>query len=191
MIEVRKTDKYKSMLFNDEFIQGRVNASGQISLLYMKEIMKVFNHVENIKHVCLLGLGAGNLHTEIYNKFPDVHIDTVEINPEVIEIAHKEFNLPKSKRLRIIQGDVHDYIHEVHNYDVVIVDVYDADGQVMLDNRWLRQQGKCIVYNSLVNKDTYQSYMTELNTLYDRVHEQYKPKLSSEEYNHIAFCFND
>ena len=167
MIEVRKTKDYKTMLFNEEFVQGRVNASGQISLLYMKEIMKVFNHVEDIRHVCLLGLGAGNLHTEIYSK------------------------LPKSKRLRIIQGDVHDYINEVHNYDIVIVDVYDADGQVMLDNRWLKKQGRCIVYNSLVSKDTYASYMTELNTLYDRVHEQYKPKLSSEEYNHIAFCFND
>ena len=99
------------------------------------------HHVEDIRHVCLLGLGAGNLHTEIYSKFPDVHIDTVEINPEVIEVAHKEFNLPKSKRLRIIQGDVHDYINEVHNYDLVIVDVYDADGQVMLDNRWLKKQG--------------------------------------------------
>ena len=41
------------------------------------------------------------------------------------------------------------------------------------------------------SRDAYESVNRADDTLYDRVHEQYKPKLSSEEYNHIAFCFND
>ena len=191
MIDVEVKGDYKTLYFNRNFVQGRTHKSGKLAVHYMKEIVKVFDHVVDVRHVLLLGLGAGNLHTYLLKKYPKLHIDTIEINPEVVQVAKKHFNLPNTKRLRIFTEDVKKFIQEVHNYDIVIVDVYDENGQVMLDDRWVKKQGKVIVYNSLVCKDTYKSYITQLNTLYDRVHEEYIPELTSEPYNHIAYCFNN
>ena len=190
MISIKQSKDFKTLMFSDAYIQGRSHTSGNLSILYMKEMVKIMNTVTP-KHICILGLGAGNMHSYLLKKYPDLHIDTVENNPEVIECAKKEFNLPNTKRLRILLKDVREFIQEKHNYDIVFVDVYDENGQVFLDDRWLRKQGKIIVYNSLVNKDTYHSYMAQLNTLYSRVVEQYKPELNNLEYNHIAFCYND
>jgi len=191
MINVEVKGDYKTLTFNDKFVQGRTHKSGKLAIHYMREIVKVFDHVKEFSHICILGLGAGNLHTHLLKKYPHIHIDTVEVNTKVIEVAETHFNLPNTNRLRIFPVDARKFITNVHNYDIVIVDVYDENGQVLLDDRWVRKQGKVIVYNSLVCKDTYKSYITQLNTLYNRVHEQYVPKLTSEPYNHIAFCFND
>tara|TARA_Y100001938_G_scaffold141560_1_gene211533 strand:+ start:989 stop:1561 length:573 start_codon:yes stop_codon:yes gene_type:complete len=190
MISIKQSKDYKTLMYSEGYIQGRSHVSGNLSLLYMKEMVKIFN-IEDPKHICILGLGAGNMHSYLLKKFPGLHIDTVEINPEIVEIAKKEFDLPNTKRLRIFIEDVKEFIKERHNYDIVFVDVYNESGQVFLDDRWLKKQGKIIVYNSLVNKDTYHSYMAQLNTLYNRVVEQYKPELNNLEYNHIAFCYND
>tara|TARA_B100000085_G_scaffold64351_1_gene57164 strand:+ start:1408 stop:1980 length:573 start_codon:yes stop_codon:yes gene_type:complete len=190
MIEVKRTPDFKTLVFGDNYVQGRLHVSGNLSLLYMQEMVKIFQSVSP-KHICILGLGAGNMHTYLLKKYPELHIDTVENNPDVISVAIKEFNLPKTKRLRILEQDAKEFIQERHNYDIVFVDVYDENGQVYLDDRWLRKQGKILVYNSLVTKDTYHSYMAQLRTMYPRVHEQYKPELTANEYNHVAFCYND
>ena len=69
-----------------------------------------------------------------------------------------------------------------------MVDLYDEWEQIYIDDRDLKKLGKLVAYNSLINKNTYEPYMVRLNAVYNKVYEQFKPELKSEEYNHIAFC---
>ena len=170
--------------FGDKLVQGRMNKDGSLSLDYFKQLMHAFEHIE----VCILGLGAGCLHRYIHKNYPDVQIDTVEILPELVEIAREKFYLPDSDRIRIFIEDARTWVKKHSGYDIVIVDLYDEWEQVYIDDRDLKKLGKLIAYNSLINKNTYEGYMIRLRAVYNNVYEQFKPELKEEEYNHIAFC---
>lgn len=174
--------------FGDKLVQGRMNKDGSLSLDYFKQLMHAFEHIDNVKKVCILGLGAGCLHRHIHKNYPDVQIDTVEILPELVEIAREKFYLPDSDRIRIFIEDARTWVKKHSGYDIVIVDLYDEWEQVYIDDRDLKKLGKLIAYNSLINKNTYEGYMIRLRAVYNNVYEQFKPELKEEEYNHIAFC---
>ena len=125
---------------------------------------------------------------KIHKNYPDVQIDTVEILPELVEIAREKFYLPDSDRIRIFIEDARTWVKKHSGYDIVIVDLYDEWEQVYIDDRDLKKLGKLIAYNSLINKNTYEGYMIRLRAVYNNVYEQFKPELKEEEYNHIAFC---
>ena len=174
--------------FGDKLVQGRMNKDGSLSLDYFKQLMHAFEHIDNVKKVCILGLGAGCLHRYIHKNYPDVQIDTVEILPELVEIAREKFYLPDSDRIRIFIEDARTWVKKHSGYDIVIVDLYDEWEQVYIDDRDLKKLGKLIAYNSLINKNTYEGYMIRLRAVYNNVYEEFKPELKEEEYNHIAFC---
>ena len=85
--------------FGDKLVQGRMNKDGSLSLDYFKQLMHAFEHIDNVKKVCILGLGAGCLHRYIHKNYPDVQIDTVEILPELVEIAREKFYLPHNNHV--------------------------------------------------------------------------------------------
>ena len=174
--------------FGDKLVQGRMNIDWSLSLDYFKQLMHAFEHIDNVKKVCILGLGAGCLHRYIHKNYPDVQIDTVEILPELVEIAREKFYLPDSDRIRSFIEDARTWVKKQSGYDIVIVDLYDEWEQVYIDDRDLKKLGKLIAYNSLINKNTYEGYMIRLRAVYNNVYEQFKPELKEEEYNHIAFC---
>jgi len=174
--------------FGEDHVQGRMNKDGTLSLDYFKQLIHCFDHIENPKSICILGLGAGCLHRYILENYPHITIDTVEILPEMPEIAREKFYLPDNNRIRIFIEDARTWIKKHSGYDIVIVDLYNENGQVFMDDRDLKKLGKLIAYNSLINKNTYKSYMAQLRAVYNNVYEQYKPELKNEEYNHIAFC---
>lgn len=181
-------DTQRVLRFGDKLVQGRMNKDGSLSLDYFKQLMHAFEHIDNVKKVCILGLGAGCLHRYIHKNYPDVQIDTVEILPELVEIAREKFYLPDSDRIRIFIEDARTWVKKHSGYDIVIVDLYDEWEQVYIDDRDLKKLGKLIAYNSLINKNTYEGYMIRLRAVYNNVYEQFKPELKEEEYNHIAFC---
>ena len=174
--------------FGEKLCQGRMNKDGSLSLDYFKQLMHCFDHVEDIKKICILGLGAGCLHRYIHDNYPDIKIDTVEILPEMVEIAKEKFYLPDTDRIRIFIEDARTWVKKHSGYDIVIVDLYDDEEQVYIDDRDLKKLGKLVAYNSLINKHTYEGHMMRLNAVYNKVYEQFKPELTNEEYNHIAFC---
>jgi len=172
--------------FGDKLVQGRMNKDGSLSLDYFKQLMYSFRHVNEVKKICILGLGAGCLHRYIHNKYPEIQIDTVEILPEVVSIAREKFYLPDA--VNVYVEDARTWVKKHSGYDIVMVDLYDEWEQIYIDDRDLKKLGKLVAYNSLINKNTYEPYMVRLNAVYNKVYEQFKPELRNEEYNHIAFC---
>ena len=126
------------------------------------------------------------MHRYIHERYPDIQIDTVEILPEVVQIAKEKFYLPDA--VNVYVEDARTWVKKHSGYDIVMVDLYDEWEQIYIDDRDLKKLGKLVAYNSLINKNTYEPYMVRLNAVYNKVYEQFKPELKSEEYNHIAFC---
>jgi len=79
------------------------------------------NHTDQI---LIVGLAAGTTAQSYSAAFPEVNIDGVEIDPLVVEIGKKYFNMTMSN-LNIILSDGRLYVKTTQNkYDIVALDVY-------------------------------------------------------------------
>ena len=80
------------------------------------------------KRVLVLGLGGGAITKRWWRDYPGMTIDTVEIDPVVIDVARRFFGLPDDARLTVTNADARRYVQTTtKTYDVVIVDTYYAD----------------------------------------------------------------
>ncbi|MCH8205176.1 MAG: fused MFS/spermidine synthase [Candidatus Hydrogenedentes bacterium] len=78
-----------------------------------------------IKRVLFMGLGGGTGPKSFLATYPDVRIEVVEIDPMVVKVARKYFNVPNDPRLRIVTADARAYIRRARGtYGAVMLDAY-------------------------------------------------------------------
>lgn len=82
--------------------------------------------IESIESVLVLGMGAGCVVDSLRNKFfyygP---VFGVELDPVVIEIAEKEFDISKFEDVDIIQADAKKFLRKhPRQYDLIVIDVF-------------------------------------------------------------------
>src|SRR5262249_42956275 len=69
--------------------------------------------------------GGGSLSTYLGRFLPDAVIDTVELDPGVIDAAKKYFGLRETSKSRLVESDGRVYLNRHHNpYDLIIVDAF-------------------------------------------------------------------
>jgi len=79
----------------------------------------------NIRHVLMVGLGAGSISTYLARAMPNVQIDVVELDPGVIEAGKKYFGLQETDRIHFIESDGRVYLNRNKDlYDLVLLDAY-------------------------------------------------------------------
>jgi spermidine synthase len=80
------------------------------------------------QRVLVLGLGAGAITKRFWHDYPQVSVDSVEIDPAVVDIAQKYFGLPEDSRSRVFVQDGRRFIQTTKDaYDIVVMDAYYAD----------------------------------------------------------------
>lgn len=76
----------------------------------------------------VIGLGGGSVVKRMWRDYPGMHIDAVEIDPAVIDIAREHFGLPDDERIDVFVGDGREFAETTANtYDIAIVDAFDDD----------------------------------------------------------------
>ncbi|MHB1451821.1 MAG: spermidine synthase [Coriobacteriia bacterium] len=80
------------------------------------------------ERVLVLGLGGGAITKRFWRDYPGVTVDSVEIDPVVVDVARKYFWLPEDERSRVFVEDARRYVQTTdETYDIVIVDAYYSD----------------------------------------------------------------
>lgn len=80
------------------------------------------------ERVLVLGLGGGAITKRFWRDYPEVRVDSVEIDPVVVDIAEDYFWLPRDERLETFVEDARRYVQRTdRTYDIVIVDAYYSD----------------------------------------------------------------
>jgi len=80
------------------------------------------------RRVLVLGLGGGAITKRWWRDYPEMTIDTVEIDSAVIDVSRRYFGLPRDSRLRVYNQDARRFVQtSTQTYDIVIVDCYYAD----------------------------------------------------------------
>lgn len=78
-----------------------------------------------IKSVLMAGLGGGSTQRSFQHYYPNIAVDTVEIDPVVVEAAQKYFHLVESPTLRLHTNDAREFLRRsTSSYDVILMDAY-------------------------------------------------------------------
>jgi spermidine synthase len=81
------------------------------------------------KDVLFIGLGGGSSPKRMLNEFDDLRLHAVELDPVVVDVAHRYFEVPRGHpRLRIDVGDGRQFLaREPERWDVIVIDAFFAD----------------------------------------------------------------
>jgi spermidine synthase len=83
---------------------------------------------EDIADVLVIGLGAGTVPKRFHKDYPDMTIECVEIDPEVVRVAREYFGFPHDDEVRVHTTDGRTFLQSSRKaYDLIIVDAYYAD----------------------------------------------------------------
>ena len=134
-LDVVDDGPFRSLHFNSLSIQSRMQRSEpeRLVLEYTQAMMLALAYQMAPRRALLIGLGGGSQARFLLKHFPDCHIDVVEIEPAVTELAHRFFSLPLSERLQVHHTDAEGFIENIEirpSYDLVLIDAFDQSGPV-------------------------------------------------------------
>ncbi|HEY5915058.1 MAG TPA: protein-L-isoaspartate(D-aspartate) O-methyltransferase [Verrucomicrobiae bacterium] len=79
----------------------------------------------NISKVLIIGLGGGSAQRSFEHYYPRVTVDSVEIDPTVLQIANDYFNFRESERQKVHLEDGRVYLRRsTAQYDLIVLDAY-------------------------------------------------------------------
>lgn len=79
-------------------------------------------------HALLIGLGGGSMARKYHQEFPEMEIDSIEIDPDVIDVARKFFHFREDARQRVHRGDGREFLARTESrFDLILLDAYYAD----------------------------------------------------------------
>src|SRR5262249_7715661 len=92
---------------------------------YLRMMTTALAYAPRVDQVLLVGLGGGVLTSYLGRFLPDARIDSVEIDPGVIDTAKTWFSVKETERMRVIGSDGRVFLNRNRNlYDVALVDAY-------------------------------------------------------------------
>lgn len=179
-------------------VGGIAQSGGIVEKIWQKILSNIKYPISNINSVLVLGLGCGTVAEIINQKWPEAAIAGIEIDPEVIKIGRKYFELDKIKNLSIINEDAVWWIASKlsliskNKYDLILVDLYrgqefpkEAESEEFIDGleKLLNKDG-LIIFNRLNfgnHKARTAKFLRDL--------EKYFPKVSLQKTEFNLFIF--
>jgi spermidine synthase len=81
------------------------------------------------RRMLFLGLGGGSAPKRVRRDFPELTLQVVELDPVVVDVAHRFFAVPDSPRLPIAVSDARQYLQRNSaRWDVIAIDTFFEDG---------------------------------------------------------------
>jgi spermidine synthase len=80
------------------------------------------------RRVLFIGLGGGSAPKRFWRDFPQLQLQVVELDPDVVDVAYRWFALPRSDRLQVDTEDGRRWLarHD-DRWDMIVIDAFYAD----------------------------------------------------------------
>jgi spermidine synthase len=139
-IVIRRLGSVRSMLFvrdtGEEVLETQVDLRQphRLQFEYLRFMFASYLLRDQQKDVLIIGLGGGGMVHFLRRIDPEVRIDAVEIDPEVVRLADKYFNVRSEGNVKIATADGFKFIADAKKpYDVIYMDAFlkpsaDTDG---------------------------------------------------------------
>ena len=132
-VVVAEVNGIRSMRFRrmgTEYNESQYNPSKpHVPVLeYTRLFFSAFLLCPDAKRVLMIGLGGGSVPRLIHHYMPEVQMDTVELDPVVLEAAEKHFDLKRDEKCTVQVRDgrvaVRIMLKRKIKYDIVMLDAF-------------------------------------------------------------------
>ncbi len=133
-ITVYDRNGYRQMIFdaqwdNNDAIQSEMDKLDPtaLTLSYSRHMMTSLPLVAKPQHILIVGLGGACIERYLYKLLPEAKIQTVELDPEVLNVARKYFQLYEDARQVVVIGDGRRFMEQSKDkYDLIMLDAFSA-----------------------------------------------------------------
>lgn len=102
-----------------------LDGSSNLVFTYTKYFALGFGLNEDIREVLFVGGGGFSGPKKLLQDYPEVRVDVVEIDPDVIDVAKRFFNVKDDPGLTVYNEDGRNYLsHATRKYDLIVLDAY-------------------------------------------------------------------
>jgi len=99
---------------------------------YTRMMMTTLLFTPQPRNILIVGLGGGTLPMAFADLFPQVEIDSIEIDPAIVKVAKTHFGFVPSKRNRVHVLDARAWVRRAalkaeREYDIIILDAFNGE----------------------------------------------------------------
>jgi spermidine synthase len=115
------------------------------------------------RSVLIIGLGGGTIPRALREVVPQARIDVVEIDPAVVKVARRYFDLGDSSNLNVIEADgrvhVKRALREQQRYDIIMLDAFDHEyiPEHLLTQEFLKEVKSLLAPGGVLAANTFSS----------------------------------
>lgn len=81
----------------------------------------------DLRRALVVGLGGASLSKALLAQFPDLQVDSIELDPEIVKLARDYFWYRESDRCRSIVSDAREFLVKNQQiYDLIVLDAFDG-----------------------------------------------------------------
>jgi hypothetical protein len=123
---VSENDLFRYLILDNTFHAVMWKAAPtSLALPYSQVMMGVLPIVEKPRRGLILGHGGGSLAKWLEDKWPELELDVVEMDPSVVQAAERYFDYTPPPNHHVYVQDARTFLrNNPTNYDVVWVDVF-------------------------------------------------------------------
>jgi spermidine synthase len=115
-------------------IMSRIDLLQPLNLLgvYTQAMMLTLAWFPNPRQVYMLGFGGGRIPMVLRHYFPDVAVDSSELDGEVVSVAHEYFAIDLDDKMNVTIGDGRNHLAAMPPdtaYDILMIDCYSGSGK--------------------------------------------------------------
>jgi spermidine synthase len=120
----------RTLLFDNDVRQsvGKAGDPAHLELPYARSMPAGLAFVDPPQRMLIVGLGGGTIPSFLHKHYPRTHIDVVDIDPDVVDVAKRFFGFREDATLRAYVNDGRRFVEESRRpYDVIFLDAYGPD----------------------------------------------------------------
>jgi len=106
----------------------KVGDPDHLELPYARAMPVGLALVDKPRRVLIVGLGGGTIPGFLHKHYPEITIDVVDIDPDVVEVAKRYFGFREDSALHAYVDDGRRFIEKCREpYDIIFLDAFGAD----------------------------------------------------------------
>jgi len=129
MTDERSGRKVRALAIDPQYIQSKMYLdSDELASEYAKYYHLVRHFKPDFQTTLLIGGAGYSFPKDFLRTYPDKQIETVEIDPQMTEIAKKYFNLRENPNLKIVHEDGRIFLNraDAEKYDAIFLDAFGS-----------------------------------------------------------------
>ncbi len=152
----------------------KVGDPDHLELAYAKVVPAGLALVEAPERILIVGLGGGTIPGFLHKHYPRTHIDVVDIDPDVVDVAKRFFGFREDETLRAYVDEGRKFIERCREpYDIIFLDAFGADSipYDLATREFLQSVRKALTRKGIVVGNVWSSYS---NPLYESMVRTYQ-----------------